>query len=610
MDSLSTRVSASNRGGPSGEIVVRKALAQGLLGFGVSSVVADTESKFTEHMKHAGEYCMIILDLWTWAARGGKAKPFLKPHMKKVFLLDFFGNASTSATVFGNSRILTAYPTARFSFLGWFVKEAPRRKKLRQGVIWGKQASYFKDRWPVVLALARLSSIHLTIKREKGMPEHENITWHGTLNSDQWFRLLAESKYFAGLGNPLAGPSAIDAIAAGCVYFDPTFKEPPLPTYTSQNPFLSSRVGAPHVCVVQMGSRSEYERCALAALTGSVQPLIVADYTEKEHSERISKIFAGFLPSEVEGQQSLPPDEPPPPPLPPMSPELVKWVTQLQQKRACLTKGQARIFLYHTRKAAGTTLREYLQPVGRRWKAALDESEGLTLDARFLADTESLSVTTLRHPVDRVLSLYWYEHVGWWDGIKHDPANLKPFSEWLGNWQDGSSWKTSFMQENPGSVYVEVQNYFVKSLSGWQGPGAVNESDLATAKARLREFDMVLLTERMDEQDHAHALSTVFDRPVQRKGHALKANKSAKLRLRDKLAPDEAADRRTLEELNRLDLELWEFAQELVQVRLAHLDRLDLDPELPPGHCKQQQHTRPPDLSKMLGIHRPVGHKM
>jgi len=34
------------------------------------------------------------------------------------------------------------------------------------------------------------------------------------------------------------------------------------------------------------------------------------------------------------------------------------------------------------------------------------------------ATASLLSVITLRDPVDRILSLYWYEHVGWFDGIQ------------------------------------------------------------------------------------------------------------------------------------------------------------------------------------------------
>ena len=37
-----------------------------------------------------------------------------------------------------------------------------------------------------------------------------------------------------GLGNPLVGPSAVDAVVAGCVYIDPTYDAPVKDVYHSQ----------------------------------------------------------------------------------------------------------------------------------------------------------------------------------------------------------------------------------------------------------------------------------------------------------------------------------------------------------------------------------------
>lgn len=41
-----------------------------------------------------------------------------------------------------------------------------------------------------------------------------------------------------GLGNPLVGPSAVDAVVAGCVYINPTYKRPTKDVYWSQHPFV------------------------------------------------------------------------------------------------------------------------------------------------------------------------------------------------------------------------------------------------------------------------------------------------------------------------------------------------------------------------------------
>ena len=71
-----------------------------------------------------------------------------------------------------------------------------------------------------------------------------------------------------------------------------------------------------------------------------------------------------------------------------------------------------------------------------------------------------VSATTLRDPVERAVSMYWYEHVGWWDGIQHDPSKLKTLHDWVETWRDGSAWKRAFVakRDNRRSVYVEVEN--------------------------------------------------------------------------------------------------------------------------------------------------------
>lgn len=77
--------------------------------------------------------------------------------------------------------------------------------------------------------------------------QHQNVIWHGSLSRSAWRELLLESKvhfilieevltttrlieqrlqFLIGLGDPLLGPSAIDAIAFGNVYINPIYKNP------------------------------------------------------------------------------------------------------------------------------------------------------------------------------------------------------------------------------------------------------------------------------------------------------------------------------------------------------------------------------------------------
>jgi hypothetical protein len=59
--------------------------------------------------------------------------------------------------------------------------------------------------------------------------------------------------------------------------------------------------------------------------------------------------------------------------------------------------------------------------------------------------------------------------VGWYSGILKQPEKCKTLRQWVDVWRDGSRWKTEFMEANPGTNYVEIENYYVKTLAGITG---------------------------------------------------------------------------------------------------------------------------------------------
>lgn len=60
--------------------------------------------------------------------------------------------------------------------------------------------------------------------------------------------LFAPPASIAATGDPLSGPSAVDAVVAGCTYLNPVYTTPMKKLYNSQHPFLEQSVGEPHVC--------------------------------------------------------------------------------------------------------------------------------------------------------------------------------------------------------------------------------------------------------------------------------------------------------------------------------------------------------------------------
>jgi hypothetical protein len=225
------------------------------------------------------------------------------------------------------------------------------------------------------------------------------------------------------------------------------------------------------------------------------------------------------------------------------------WEERLMQKLICLHHGSGGLYLYHTRKAAGTTLRDVMSVIAHTWRVKLFETEGISLDRRFVENNNLLSVVTLRHPVKRVMSLYWYEHVGWWHGVLKEIEKVKSLKEWVAAWKDGSKWKTDFVRKNPGTVYVEIENYYVKMLTGWNGDKAIGPQDLEEAKKVLDKFDLVLLVEWMQDDTQVTALNAVFPgRSTIAPGQKVKGDTSVKAKLASRFAPDEVISLYTISE--------------------------------------------------------------
>jgi hypothetical protein len=92
-----------------------------------------------------------------------------------------------------------------------------------------------------------------------------NSVFHSALDREGWLLLLAQSRFLLGLGNPLLGPSAMDALAAGAMYLDPSYDGRRTKALTSdmstrissQHPYLRKHVGEPYVCVVDDVTRLE-----------------------------------------------------------------------------------------------------------------------------------------------------------------------------------------------------------------------------------------------------------------------------------------------------------------------------------------------------------------
>jgi len=323
---------------------------------------------------------------------------------------------------------------------------------------------------------------------------------------------------------------------------------------------------------------------------------------------------------------------PPPTTIPAADIEI--WKNQLIQKLICrVTDRLAGYYLYHVRKAAGTTIRDIVSFSAKTNRFALYETEGITLPAQILKIKHLLSMISLRDPIDRIYSLYWYEHVGWYIQMVKKPDKCKTFVEWVHAWKDNADWKMKILNKTPENNYVEIENYYVKLLIGWKSSdGPITREQLQVAKERLSQFDVIFIKEWLEKHDQEHytkqleMMSYLFPVtvPMQRSNHqhqislrgghqqqqhqslqsfwdnfynrdylsesftsaALNMNKlrlspivnykkvqgnhDLQTNLYQKLMkPQEKSIRQMLIDINQYDIELFMYAKELVSQRLA-----------------------------------------
>lgn len=229
-----------------------------------------------------------------------------------MYLLDFFGSPSIRGqlSIPVQTRVLTAFGSQWNIFLGYYIYEkstfsssAVRGEnrsevggndftlttKKRQGVIWGKDVKHYEGRDKILNAVAE--KVTLVSTSTNPVTNHRNIVWRGHQTASSWSKLLMESKFLLGLGHPLLGPSAIDAISAGCVYINPRYKQPLREVFTSQHPYAAEKIGHPYVCSYDEGNLSQLNRCIQHALSTDLPPLVPVDFRRDNYVQRVKTIF-------------------------------------------------------------------------------------------------------------------------------------------------------------------------------------------------------------------------------------------------------------------------------------------------------------------------------
>ena len=286
------------------------------------------------------------------------------------------------------------------------------------------------------------------------------------------------------------------------------------------------------------------------------------------------------------------------------------WSNKITRKLLCLYKHQGGLYFYHNRKAAGTTILEILKLSS--WIYGIKKvnfTEGITLDPKVLEQNGLMSVICFRDPIDRIVSLYWYEHAC---AHQKNQSLIYTMNEWFDAWKDGSKWKTSFIKENPKNVYVEVDNYYTKVLSSWSGPEPINSTHLEIAKSNLEKFDIIFIQEWMKSLTQTKAMQALFPGVTNLTRHyeviadKLFRNKSSHLVINEEELKNKMA------EINKYDLLLYSYAMTISATRLLLVDNIvsstqksveKIKGKLDPKQCKISI------VKEQVGLYQPPGHK-
>ena len=258
--------------------------------------------------------------------------------------------------------------------------------------------------------------------------------------------------------------------------------------------------------------------------------------------------------------------------------------TKVDTPKARGTVAGLDVLLWHNMKCGGTSLRAALgkRCKAKQWTLRVVEAHTLTDEAHgiLFGDQRALSVINLRHPLSRAAS--------------HLQMNLKKRKEdcahGLTSRRDAFSVNRSLYCDLPMTLETElnvasckglppgakqkdlraprietcVKEFYCTVLTGAEKgrERTITEADFEKAKARLANFDVILITEWMAEPQVAQYLNAVFEVDQSMIVPYLNRNHAAS----NKTVIQKSEDAQMVKE-NKFDLMLYEFACKLALER-------------------------------------------
>ena len=212
------------------------------------------------------------------------------------------------------------YPDLRNRFLGFmlpseegaYVTDAAelraafarsRQTSRTYGLVWGKDPRYFgATERSLIQELAARVPMHLTVEWGGATPlTGDGILNHGHKEPKAWRALLRGARFVLGLGDPILGPTALEALAAGAVLLNPSFTPPrridgnPGVHFSSQHTFAGT-IGPPHVLSIDLAQpdrviRTVDELMAHSPESSAPAPGGLDEFTRGAYLSRLSALL-------------------------------------------------------------------------------------------------------------------------------------------------------------------------------------------------------------------------------------------------------------------------------------------------------------------------------
>lgn len=246
----------------------------------------------------------------------------------------------------------------------------------------------------------------------------------------------------------------------------------------------------------------------------------------------------------------------------------------------CTQAHRGGVYVKHNRKAGGSSLYAVLQPSVCPRNPVFSSELPFFDTQSFLLSNSTIFITSLRNPIDRIVSLYWFEgrwprtcnHVCENNKTKDDRTKVADLSDWVESVYHQRNVAEYKLRKHSGcGLWQSVENYYTRQFLGVDRGRdgsflnvTLTRDDLHRAKQVLASFDLVMIQERFSGKQKNNNMVRMFRTitGARTAGAYMPHARVGQERMSLYKRPT-GNELRRLEELNQFDLELYEYAKQL-----------------------------------------------